>query len=221
MEVTGSVRDGDGAGSLLPPDVTGALTALVPHAALGDALARGGRVGWSLTWRQTRVEESEAAELLGAPVPTLPALRGPDVVEVLCVHRGLPTEPLRTQVEAGLVLLHLRIAYLPATQRWEHAQRWPILRGGGSVLEVRAQYPDPARRGPWPQRVAGHRDMGSDDFAVVTVAGTDVGVQVDTSGVVHLTWVAVRGGRVLQMSLLTRRDARAAVELVLRGGLLA
>ncbi|NIZ91181.1 hypothetical protein [Kineococcus rubinsiae] len=220
MELSGPVPGAQEARPGLSPDVTRALAALVPQEALQRAFGRGARGGGSLSWRHVRVDEAQAADLLGGPVPSLSALRGPDVVEHLSVHRGLPTEPLRAQLEAGWLTLHLRLASLPAAQRWEHALLWPVVRQGASVLDVRAQQADTRPTTPWPQRVASSRDVGGDDFTVVTVAGTEVGVQVDTSGVVHLTWQLLRGGHVLRASLLTRREPGAAVELVATSGLL-
>ena len=204
----------------LPMSVTGALAALVPHDALSDAFGGRSRNPGSVSWRHELIEEAEASRLLGAAVPTLPVLRAPDVVERVSVHRGLRTESLEAQLQAGLLLLHLRITYLPLEQSWEQALTWSVLRRGGSVLDVQEQDPDPQRRQPWPQRVARSRDAGSSDYTVVTVGGTEVGVQADACGVVHLTWVVSRGGRVLLMALLTRRGPRAAVELVADGGLL-
>ena len=129
-------------------------------------------------------------------------------------------ESLEAQLAAGFLLLHLRVTYLPLEQAWEQALMWPVLRQGGSVLDVQEQDPDPQRRPPWPQRVASGRGAGSGDYTVVVAEGVQVGVQVDTSGVVRLTWLASRGGRVWLMALLTRRGPRAAVELVAEGGLL-
>jgi hypothetical protein len=173
-----------------------------------------------LSWRHELIDELEASQLLGTTVPTLPALQALDVVERISVHRGSRSEPLQAQLEAGFVLLHLRVTYLPLDQPWERALVWSVLRRGGSILDVRVQDPDPQRRQPWPQRFAGRGDAGGDDYVVVTVEGVEVGVQVDASGVVQLTWLAARGERVLLMALLTRRGPRAAVELVADGGLL-
>jgi len=131
------------------------------------------------------------------------------------------SERLQDQLDAGFVLLHLRISYLPSHQRWEQALLWPILRQGGSVADMRAQDPDPEQRPSWPQRVTSHRDAGSADYVVVTVEGSEVGVQIDTSGVVHLSWLAHRGEKELRMGLLTRSGPLAAVELVAEGGLRA
>ena len=220
MELSGPVPGAEEARPALSPDPTGALAALVPQEALQRAFGRGARGGGSLSWRHVRVDEAEAADLLGGPVPSLPALRGPDVVEHLSVHRGLPTEPLRAQLEAGWLTLHLRLACLPAAQRWEHALLWPVVRQGASVLNVWARDAAPRPTTPWPQRVASSHDVGIDDFTVVTVAGTEVGVQVDTSGVVHLAWELLRGGRALRASLLTLQEPRTAVELVATSGLL-
>ncbi|WP_157873722.1 hypothetical protein [Kineococcus radiotolerans] len=204
----------------LPVSVAAALAALVPHDALSNAFGGRSRDPGSLSWRHELIDEPEAARLLGAAVPVLPALRAPEVVERVSVHRGLRSESLESQLAAGFLLLHLRVTYLPVDQAWEQALTWPVLRRGGSVLDVREQDPDPQRRRPWPQRVASSRDAGSGDYAVVTVEGVEVGVQVDTSGVVHLTWRVSRGSRVLLVGLLTRRGPRAAVELVAEGGLL-
>ena len=112
------------------------------------------------------------------------------------------------------------VSVITLDQPWEQALAWSVLRQGGSILDVRVQDPDPQRRQPWPQRFGGRGDAGGDDYAVVTVEGVEVGVQVDASGVVQLTWLAARGERVLLMALLTRRGPRAAVELVADGGLL-
>lgn len=204
----------------LPMDVTSALAALVPHDALSNAFRGRSRNPGSSSWRHELIDEPGAVELLGAAVPTLPALRTPEVVERISVHRGSPGESLQAQLAAGVVLLHLRVTYLPLDQLWERASTWPVLREGGSVLDVRERESDPQRQRPWPQRVAGSRGAGSGDYAVVTVEGVQVGVQVDASGVVHLTWLVSRGARVLLMALLTRRGPRAAVELIAGGGLL-
>ena len=204
----------------LPTSVASALAALVPHDALSNAFGGGSRNPGSLSWHHELINEPEAATLLGAAVPTLPILRAPEVVERISVHRGLPTESLQSQLAAGFLLLHVRVTYLPGEQAWERALTWPVLRRGGSVLDIREQDPDPQRRRPWPRRVASSRDAGSGDYTVVTVEGVEVGVQVDTSGVVHLSWLVSRGDRVLLVGLLTRRGPRAAVELVADGGLL-
>lgn len=198
--------------------VSTALAALIPHDALGNALAGRSRDPGSLSWRHELIDETAAAGLLGGPVPTLPALRGPEVVERLSVHRGLPTEPVADQLAEGSFRLHLRVTYLPADLAWERALRWPAVQRGGTVLDVEEQDP----RQPWPRRVARSRDTGGNgDFTVVTVDGVDVGVQVDTSGVVLVTWLLHRGGRELRAALLTRRGPRAAVELVADAGVLA
>lgn len=200
--------------------VTAALAALVPHDALSNAFKPRSRAPGSLSWRHELIDAPEAARLLGAAVPTLPALRALDVVERVTVHRGIPTESLESQLAAGFVRLHLRVTYLPLDQAWEQAMTWPVLRRGGSVLDVREQESEPQSRRPWPQRVGSSRDAGGGDYAVVTVEGAEVGIQVDTSGVVQLTWVVSRGGRMLLVGLLTRRGPRAAVELVAESGLL-
>ena len=204
----------------LPMSVTGPLAALVPRDALSDAFGGRSRDPGSLSWRHELIDESEASRLLGAAVPTLPALRTSAVVERVSVHRGLVTESLPAQLAAGFVQLHLRVTYLPVEQEWEQALRWPVLRRGGSVLEVREQDPDLDARQPWPQPVVSRRDAGRGDHTVVNVEGVPVGVQVDTSGVVQLTWLVSRGERVLSMALLTRRGPRAALELVADDGLL-
>jgi hypothetical protein len=200
--------------------VTAALAALVPHDALSNAFRPRSRAPGSLSWRHELIDAPEAARLLGTAVPTLPALRAPDVVERVSVHRGMPTESSKSQLAAGFVLLHLRVTYLPVDQAGEQAMTWPVLRRGGSLLDVRERDFEPQRRRPWPQRVASSRAAGGGDYAVVTVQGVEVGVQVDTTGVVQLTWVVSRGGRMLLMGLLTRRGPRAAVELVAESGVL-
>ncbi|WP_146149529.1 hypothetical protein [Kineococcus rhizosphaerae] len=195
-----------------------ALAALVPHDALGNALAGHSRAPGSLSWRHELVDEPTAAGLLGGPVPTLPAFRGLDVVERISVHRGLPMEPVADQLVEGSLRLHLRVTYLPADLAWERALRWSAVQRGGSILDVEER----DKNTQWPQRVARSRDTASGgDFTVITVDGVHVGVQVDTSGVVLVTWLLRRGGRELRAALLTRRGPRAAVELVADAGVLA
>jgi hypothetical protein len=67
--------------------------------------------------------------------------------------------------------------------------------------------------------VASRHDAGTGDHTVVEVGGTQIGVQADLSGVVRLTWVDRQGPGPLNLSLLTRRGPRAAVELLVADGL--
>ncbi|GAB3454697.1 hypothetical protein AB1207_00430 [Kineococcus endophyticus] len=204
----------------LPPNVTSALAALVPHDALSHTLRPRSRAPGSLSWRHVPVDAAEAADLLGGPVPVLPALRSPGIVEHLSVHRGAPGEPLRDQVAAGRVTLHLRTCWLPEGLSWERAHRWPSVLHGASVLDVWAQDPRPRPHPPWTDRLARRTDAGGGDHTVVRVQDADVGVQVDLSGVVHLTWAVPRSAGDLPAALLTRRGPRAAVELLGDAGLL-
>ncbi|MFD0481611.1 hypothetical protein ACFQ46_03315 [Kineococcus sp. GCM10028916] len=202
----------------LPDPVTTALAALVPHDALAAALRPRSRAPGSLSWRHELLDGDVAAHLLGRPLPVLPTLRGQGFEEFTSVHRGAPDEPLRSQLEEGSLSLHLRIAYLEAGRSWVDAAVWPLVVHGGSLLEVRAR--DRTRDRPWPQRVTGLHDAGTGDYAAVVVDGTEVGVQADLSGVVMLTWVDRRGPEPVDLSLLTRRGPRAAVELLVGDGLL-
>jgi hypothetical protein len=73
---------------------------------------------------------------------------------------------------------------------------------------------------PWTDRVGRRSDAGGGDHTVVRVDDSDVGVQVDRSGVVRLSWVVPRATGDLPALLLTRRGPRAALDLVADAGLL-
>lgn len=203
----------------LPSNVTGVLAALVAHDALRDAFTRGrGRGGNSNLFEGYRlVDGAEAERLLGAEVPTLPALRRSGVVERIGARSFAPGPG---HVETGSVLGSLRVTYSPAGLEWQNAQVWPLLREGGVVLEVMVQDADPRRQRAWPQRVSRRREAEGGDYAVVVVEGREVGVQVDVSGVAHLTWVAHRDGKVLRLALMIASAPQAALELMVSCGLL-
>ncbi|MFD0485415.1 hypothetical protein ACFQ46_22720 [Kineococcus sp. GCM10028916] len=154
-------------------------------------------------------------------VPTLPALRVSGAVERISAHLVMPGGDLTASpANARPVLQSLQITYPPSGSGWEEAPMWPIVQEGGSVVLVMAQDADPRRRKTWPQRFPGRGDGGGEDYAVVVLAGCEVGVQVDVSGVVHLAWLSPFKGRVFRMALLTRRGPQAALELAAAGGLL-
>lgn len=203
----------------LPSSVTSVLEALVPQDALHDAFTRArGRGGASNLFEGHRlVDEAEAARLLGAEVPTLPALRRPGVVERIGARSFTPGPG---QVNTGSVLESLRVTYLPVGLGWQNAQVWSLLREGGVVLEVMVQDGDPRRQRAWPQRLSRHGEAEGSDYAVVVVEGREVGVQVDTSGIAYLTWVGRRDGKVLRLTLMIESAPQAALELVVSGGLL-
>lgn len=202
----------------LPDPVTRALAALVPYDALAAAFRPRSRAPGIISWRHELLDGDVAADLLGGPLPVLPTLRRQGLAEFTSAHRGAPDEPLTAQLAEGSLSLHLRIAYLEAGRSWTNAAVWPLVVHGGSLLEVRAR--DGRRDRPWPQRVTGRHDAGTGDHTVVEVGGTEVGVQADLSGVVFLTWVDRRGTEPVDLSLLTRRGPRAAVELLVEDGLL-
>ena len=85
----GADPDGETARVSLPMDVTSALAALVPHDALQVGLGGRSRDPGALSWRHELIDEPAATTLLGAAVPTLPALRAPELVERVSVHRGV------------------------------------------------------------------------------------------------------------------------------------
>lgn len=202
----------------LSPGVTGALAALVPHDSLAHTFRPRGRAPGSLSWRHARIDAAEAGDLLGGSVPSIPALREPGVVEHLSVHRGAPGEPLRDQLAAGTVALQLRTCWFPADLSWERAHRWPAVLHGASVLDVWAE--GSRHHGSWTDRLARRSDAGGGDHTVVRVQDADVGVQVDRSGVVHVTWLVPRSAGDLPAAFLVRRGPRAAVELLADAGLL-
>lgn len=220
MEPGGVIPDGDAASGFdLPKDVVKALAALVPSHALTKALRPGSRGSGALVSRhQVPISSTDAAELMGGCVPSSPTLAAGDVVEHLFIHRGPGEGSLQAQLEEGTVRLHLRLVYLPTAARWEQAFVLPMVMDGGSVLDVFAPPLHLGQHGPWPGKVHGHG--GGGDFAIVRVGGIDLGVQVDASGVVRLSWVADCPGSAFWVSLLTRREPRAAVELVAGDGLL-
>ena len=191
----------------LPTSVASALAALVPHDALSNAFGGGSRNPGSLSWRHELIDEPEAAQLLGTAVPTLP-IYGRLTSWNASPFIGAPSESLQSQLAAGFVLLHLRVIYLPGEQPWEQALRGRCCAGVARSWTCAIRTRDPQRRQPWPQRVAGSGDAGGGDYAVVTVEGVEVGVQVDdASGVVQLSWLARVGDRVLLMGLLTRQGS--------------
>jgi hypothetical protein len=204
----------------LPSNVTSVLAALAPQDALHDAFTRArGRGGASNLFEGYRlVDEAEAAQLLGAEVPTLPALRRPGVVERIGVRSFMPGPE---QVVTGSVLGSLRVTYLPAGLQWQNAQVWPLLREGGVVLEVMVHDVDPRRQRAWPRRLSRHGEVAGGDYVVAVVEGCEVGVQVNVSGVAYLTWVAHRDGKVLRLALMVESAPQAALELVVSGGLLS
>jgi len=212
----------------VPQEARAVIRSLIPSAAIDWVIRPHSRDPGSLYWRQTVVQEATAQRLLGFAPPVLASLRSEDVVEYLSLHEGMAalegagTRPTPRDVR-------YRASYLPVGLPWLQATRTSVL-DGATLLTWSAEHPEPVGEGDssWPQRLASakadrhHEDeqLGR-DFAVIGVGEVRLGVQVSGSGLVCLTWRVRCGEGWCRASVMTRCDPLAAVELVLRDGLLS
>jgi len=121
-----------------------------------------------------------------------------------------------------------RAPYLPVGLSWSSANRASVL-DGATLLTCTSEFAEPGSGAGagGPQRLAsGKADRGragaqlGRDSTVVEVQGAQVGVQLGESGLVCVTWRARCAGTWCRLSVMTQRDAVAAVELLLGKGLL-
>lgn len=213
----------------ITPEVIAALRGLVPADALTRALRPMTRSPGHLSWSHAVVSEEELHALLGFSPLRLPASGVTGKREVFTV-RGRNGEPLLERSESGpLFVSSFAVFHLPASLTWRSARRSSVLRS-----DVVALYVAEADERDWPQQM-GQRWVffdadgspvlpgGMTDFAVVTVAGTSVGVQVDVSGATALGWSlrrVVRGAdRWWNVELHARWKPEEALRLLHDAGL--
>lgn len=215
----------------VPQEAQIAIRALIPTSAVNWVIRPRSRDPGLLYWRQAVVQEESAQRMLGFAAPVLLSLRGEAVVEYLSLHESL-RGPGAAETSAARGDVRFRASYLPVGLPWLRASRDSILHGA-TLLTCTSEFDVPgAGRNAgggagWPQRLAfGKADRGREgaqleqDFTVVEVGGVQVGVQVGESDLVCLTWRVRCAGKWCRLSVMTQRDAVAAVELVLGDGLL-
>ena len=211
-----------------------AIRSLIPTSAINWVIRPRSRDPGLLYWRQTVVQEVAAQQLLGFAAPVLLSLRGKAVVEYLSLHEGL-RGPGAAKTSAARGDVRFRASYLPVGLPWLRASRDSVMHGATllTCISELTEHNEPGSGHSagggvgWPQRFAfGKADRGREgaqleqDFTVVEVGGVQVGVQVGESDLVCLTWRVRCAGRWCRLSVMTQRDAVAAVELVLGEGLL-
>ncbi|WP_432537252.1 hypothetical protein [Kineococcus arenarius] len=210
--------------------VSAVLRALTPTDALTWALRPMSRSPGHLAWSWAVVSEEELRAVAGFPPPRVPAWAVEGLVEVFAVP-GREGEARLERDESGrLFTSSFAVFYLPESSSWRNARRSSVLSSNTMALYVRE-----ADEQEWPRQMGRRRqEFAADgsllalpaapDFAVVQVAGTAVGVQVDTSGAVALGWSlrrSVRGAeRQWNVELHLRREPEEALRLVHGAGLL-
>ncbi|WP_432540743.1 hypothetical protein [Kineococcus sp. SYSU DK002] len=214
----------------LPHGVLQALEALVAGDGITEAWLGGGRHPDSLSYPWAPVSEVRLRLVTGFPVPRLSPRAVAGRCEVLAVP-GRDGEPFFDVDERGRPSTSVfAVFYLPQDLDWRHAAASSVLRE--EVTHLYAHLPMGDR--PWPQSVAQRLDRfnadGSprpsvtDDFTVVEVDGTSVGVQVDRSGAACLGWSIHRScggaGQVWNVTMMTRGSAVEVVHMVREAGLL-
>ncbi|WP_459643578.1 hypothetical protein [Kineococcus sp. NUM-3379] len=208
---------GPSSGSPLPLQVQAALAALVPDDALTESYQPMSRSPGHLDHDWAVVPRSAVWHRLGFAPPTLPSLAVDGVREHFAVH-GHDGEPSGSGRSGDPFALPVAVFYLPDDLPWERAQYGHALSRGATFLWLH----EPCAGHPWTAAVR-CRDERDDrrSFTVVDVAGVHLGVQVDTYGLVQLSWSLRRGGRDVRATVTTGRDPGAAVELLLHDGVLA
>jgi hypothetical protein len=211
-------------------DVSAVLRALVPTDALTWALRPMSRAPGHLSWSWAVVSEEKLAAVAGFSPPRVPAAAVRGLCEMFAVP-GRNGEPRLQRDESGRPFASsFAVFYLPEPSTWRNARRSSVLSSDTMALYVREadeqQWPrDMGRR--WQEFAADGSLLplpAASDFAIVTVAGTAVGVQVDTSGAVAVGWSLrreVRGAeRRWDVELHLRREPEEALRLVHEAGLL-
>ena len=200
---------GPSSGFPLPPPVQAALAALVPDDALTECYRPMSRSPGSLNYMFAPVSKAAIWHRLGFAPPTLPSLAGEAVREHFAVH-GRHGKPSGTRRSAAVI-------YLPVELPWERAQFGHALSRGATFLMLHEPYDDQ----PWPAAVRSRGESdGGRNFTVVEVAGVQLGVQADVYGLAQLTWTLRRGDGDMHATVVTKRSPSAAVELLLRDGVL-
>ncbi|NYD24964.1 hypothetical protein [Kineococcus aurantiacus] len=176
------------------------------------------------------MSEEELAAVAGFCPPRVPAAAIEGLCEVLAVPGRHGKPHLQREDSGRSFTSSFAVFYLPESSTWRTMRRSSVLSSNTMALYVRE-----ADEQEWP------RDMGrrwqefdadgsviplqaASDFVIVTVAGTAVGVQVDTSGAMALGWSLrreVRGAdRRWDVELHLRREPEEALRLVHEAGLL-
>lgn len=178
----------------VPEKVSAVLRALTPTDALTWALRPMSRSPGHLAWAWAVVSEEELAAVAGFLPPRVPAAVVGGSCEVFAVS-GRDGEPRLQREKSGRSFTSsFAVFYLPESSTWRNAMRSSVLSSDTMALYVREadeqQWPrDMGRR--WQEFAADGSLLplpAASDFTIVEVAGTAVGVQVDTSGAVALGW---------------------------------
>ncbi|WP_380161259.1 hypothetical protein [Kineococcus sp. R86509] len=214
----------------VPEKVSAVLRALTPTDALTWALRPASRAPGHLAWAWAVVSEEELAAVVGFSPLRVPAAALEGLCEVFAVP-GRDGEPRLQREKSGRPFTSsFAVFYLPESSTWRNAMRSSVLSSDTMALYVREadeqQWPrDMGRR--WQEFAADGSLLplpAASDFTIVEVAGTAVGVQVDTSGAVALGWSLrreVRGAdRRWDVELHLRREPEEALRLVHEAGLL-
>lgn len=214
----------------MPDDVSAVLRSLTPTDALTWALRPASRNPGHLSYAWAVVSEEELAAVAGFSPPRVPAAAVRGLCEVFAVP-GRNGEPHLQREESGRPFTSsFAVFYLPESSAWRTARRSSVLSSDTMALYVREadgqEWPrDMGRR--WQEFDADGSSLplpAASDFAIVEVAGTAVGVQVDTSGAVAVGWSLrreVRGAdRRWDVELHLRREPEEALRLVYEAGLL-
>ncbi|MEZ0494186.1 hypothetical protein AB2L28_18265 [Kineococcus sp. TBRC 1896] len=214
----------------LSMEVVEALRLLKRGQELTSALRPSSRAPGSLHWSWAPVRAERLRRLSGFAPLRLPARSTTGQREVLAVP-GREGEPRLVVDQDGQAVTSLfAVFYLPQHLHWRQARTSSVLRA-----DVTAIYVQEADDRPWPLSMIHRRhNLDADglpvpvkaggDCVVVEVGGTAVGVQADLSGAVSVGWsVSPTGqdGRRWNVTLLTRRSAVDAVQLVQDAGLLS
>ena len=213
----------------VPDSVSAVLRALTPTDALTRALQPASRSPGHLSWAWAVVSEEELAAVAGFFPPRLPAAATAGLCELFAVPGRNGAARLQRDGSGRLSTWSFAVFYLPESSTWRRARRSSVLSGDSIAL-----YANQADEQEWPREMGRRRwEFAADgsllplpppDFALVHLAGTAVGVQVDTSGVVALGWSVRRevggGERRWNLALYLRREPEEALRLVHDAGLL-
>ena len=213
----------------VPGGVSAVLRALTPTDALTWALRPASRNPGHLSYAWAVVSEEELVAVAGFSPPRVPTAVG-GLCEVFAVP-GRHGKPRLQREESGRPFTSsFAVFYLPESSAWRTVRRSSVLSSDTMALYVRE-----ADEQEWPRQMGRRwQEFDADgsllplpaasDFTIVEVAGTAVGVQVDTSGAVALGWSLrreVRGAdRRWDVELHLRREPEEALRLVHEAGLL-